>query len=309
MVKKYTTNFIAKEIKRINPKLKLLTEYEYSKKKIKLICECEAVFEKTWYQLKQSPRCANCSYKRGAKERTFNIDDIKIKLQEKGFEYVSGEYVNAYSDINIKCARHDKKILTNYSKLLKGYGCSECAKEGYYKNRSFDIDKVKYMLEEINPSLKITDKIYINSKTKMNVKCNVCGHEFLSAWEKLGLGRGCRECSYENRKGEKNPSFNHDITDDERSERRMWLRGESMNVFRGEVFERDDYTCQICFERGGRLNAHHLNGYHWFRDGRYDSTNGVTLCENCHLEFHKIYGKKHNTKEQFIDFKKATQNE
>lgn len=39
---------------------------------------------------------------------------------------------------------------------------------------------------------------------------------------------------------------------------------------------------------------------------RVDVDNGITLCAgkgSCHNEFHKKYGQKNNTKEQFLQFK------
>jgi 5-methylcytosine-specific restriction endonuclease McrA len=72
--------------------------------------------------------------------------------------------------------------------------------------------------------------------------------------------------------------------------------------WRKQVFERDDYTCQYCNIKGGYLNAHHLNGYNLFVEERIDIDNGITLCKIDHKNFHKIYGKKDNTKEQFEEW-------
>ena len=54
--------------------------------------------------------------------------------------------------------------------------------------------------------------------------------------------------------------------------------------WRVAVFKRDNYTCQMCTERGGKLEAHHI---HPVRDHKndlniLDVNNGVTLCEKCH---------------------------
>lgn len=73
-----------------------------------------------------------------------------------------------------------------------------------------------------------------------------------------------------------------------------------------KVMERDDYTCQICGQRGGDLAVHHLNGYHWDIEHRFDTENGITLCEKHHKDFHKQYGQNNNTKEQFDEY--ANQN-
>ena len=38
-------------------------------------------------------------------------------------------------------------------------------------------------------------------------------------------------------------------------------------------------------------------------------TNGVTLCEDCHKEFHKIYGYGNNTEKQYEEFINNKDNE
>lgn len=52
--------------------------------------------------------------------------------------------------------------------------------------------------------------------------------------------------------------------------------------WRKSVFERDDYTCTSCGERGGYLEAHHLKPFAYFPGERFKISNGVTLCKKCH---------------------------
>lgn len=52
--------------------------------------------------------------------------------------------------------------------------------------------------------------------------------------------------------------------------------------WRRSVFERDNYTCKKCGQRGGRLQAHHIKPYKEYLDLRYDINNGQTLCVDCH---------------------------
>lgn len=73
-----------------------------------------------------------------------------------------------------------------------------------------------------------------------------------------------------------------------------------------EVHKRDNDTCVCC----GKENlspkyAHHLYSHHSHKELRYDVDNGVTLCKECHLDFHRKYGNKDNTKEQFEEFIKT----
>lgn len=52
--------------------------------------------------------------------------------------------------------------------------------------------------------------------------------------------------------------------------------------WRTAVFERDNYTCQFCGERGGRLEADHIMQWALYPELRFDVDNGRTLCRACH---------------------------
>jgi 5-methylcytosine-specific restriction endonuclease McrA len=47
-------------------------------------------------------------------------------------------------------------------------------------------------------------------------------------------------------------------------------------------FERDHYTCLVCGEVGGRINAHHIKSFKDYPELRFEVDNGITLCINCH---------------------------
>jgi len=69
--------------------------------------------------------------------------------------------------------------------------------------------------------------------------------------------------------------------------KRGWGRSKYQSWRRG-VFARDYFTCQICGDdKGGNLHAHHVKPWALDIDGRYDITNGITLCEMCHIGIHK----------------------
>jgi hypothetical protein len=68
------------------------------------------------------------------------------------------------------------------------------------------------------------------------------------------------------------------------------------------VKERDNNACVLCGSED-HLHAHHLDGYNWHEEGKYDVNNGVTLCIGHHNDFHETYGKGDNTRAQWEEYK------
>ncbi len=96
------------------------------------------------------------------------------------------------------------------------------------------------------------------------------------------------------------PNYNPNLSDEDRQHTRRYPEYREWRTF---IFERDDYTCQICSEKGGNLIAHHLEGYTNNPELRTTLSNGITLCKKCHKNFHHQYGNGNNTKKQFKEFK------
>lgn len=57
-----------------------------------------------------------------------------------------------------------------------------------------------------------------------------------------------------------------------------------LRIWRTLVFKRDDYTCQQCGERGGKLNADHIIPKWADTALIYTLSNGRTLCYACHRQ-------------------------
>lgn len=69
-----------------------------------------------------------------------------------------------------------------------------------------------------------------------------------------------------------------------------------MRQWVSDIFHRDNFTCQKCFIRGGKLNAHHLKPFSKiFKENNiksledalnceefWDLNNGQTICVDCH---------------------------
>ena len=68
------------------------------------------------------------------------------------------------------------------------------------------------------------------------------------------------------------------------TDKNLKIRGSiEYKLWRKAVFERDNWTCIWCGERGGILNADHIKPFALFPELRFSIDNGRTLCKKCHL--------------------------
>lgn len=123
--------------------------------------------------------------------------------------------------------------------------------------------------------------------TQITVICKTCNKEF-SVWPstiKFGGGIFCsKDCSYIDKIRP---------VDETIQNRRLRLRAEFFE-WRKSVYERDNWTCQKCGKRGGKLNAHHIIAVSADPSLVYDISNGITLCQKCHKLEHLQISDKNN---------------
>lgn len=60
-----------------------------------------------------------------------------------------------------------------------------------------------------------------------------------------------------------------------------------LKIWREKVFQRDNWICQNCLQRGRKLQAHHKKGWVDYPKFRYLLSNGITYCVQCHRNVHK----------------------
>lgn len=89
----------------------------------------------------------------------------------------------------------------------------------------------------------------------------------------------CKKCySKKFRTGAKNPNWKGGVTDVNMKMRHSL----EYKLWRTNVFERDNYTCQKCGQRGVKLEADHILPFSFFPEMRFELFNGKTLCKECH---------------------------
>jgi endogenous inhibitor of DNA gyrase (YacG/DUF329 family) len=129
---------------------------------------------------------------------------------------------------------------------------------------------------------------------KAEVVCEQCG-KYFDVFPYNSDARFCSKKCYGqwaslNMVGENSAHWNGGIT----SWRNMLWYSRPYNAWRGAVFERDGYTCQMCSDfAGGNLQAHHIRPVRDHKNDLlvFDVDNGITLCKDCH---ESICGREHS---------------
>jgi len=94
-------------------------------------------------------------------------------------------------------------------------------------------------------------------------------------------------------------SRNPDLTDEERKTKRACVENDK---WRNSIHKRDKFTCMVCGKMGGYLHVHHIYNYADYKNLRLDIDNGITMCKKCHREFHRIYGDRNTSRQQFNEY-------
>lgn len=121
------------------------------------------------------------------KKRDFKNDVMELV----GNEYtVMGDYINNKTKITMihnKCGYH---WYVQPSHFLSGSRCPKCAHKVPYNTNSFK----ERVYEIVGNEYKVLDE-YVNSRTKMNFRHELCGYEFKMAPSNFIQGNRCPKCA------------------------------------------------------------------------------------------------------------------
>lgn len=198
------------------------------------------------------------------------------------------DFTNARKDVKFCSKTCQSKDREN----KKEVSCDYCGK-------NFKVKKSrKYYNDYIYCSYECKNK---NNTTRILIECNYCKKTIEKPFKYKDKNGYCSsECFYSYNIGSNVHNYNPNISKKEREEQR---KTPEYREWRINVFKRDYYTCQCCKNKNGiTLNAHHIENFSEHKDKRYSLNNGITLCKECHQEFHKQYTYFNNNKKQLKDF-------
>lgn len=278
---KFTLDYVKKIFAERGCEL-LETEYQNDRTQLRYIARCGHERTSTFnnFYRGKGDLCRSCRYKANGEKRRLRHEDIKAAFESEGCKVlgIDGEGEFAKVRYIALCGHENVCNFNKFTSAKAGRICSTCSRSVRYK-----YDYVRECFEERDCIL--LEKEYVNCKTKMRYIAQ-CGHESTITFDALlnspGAALRCRDCHKH--------TYHDEPIDRNRTASKVWRKA---------VYARDGYTCVACGKHGGDLNAHHLAAYDNSPDLRFKVENGVTLCSNCHIQFHSQYGFGGNTPEQF----------
>lgn len=169
----------------------------------------------------------------------------------------------------MKGKKHSKEAKIKISLSLKGkpHSLEHSRKVGLALRGYKHSEQTRKRMSEAHRNTKYT----VSLETRLKMANNRKGKELpLETRKKISVSR----------LGEKNPNWKGGITPIMEKIRDSF----EYKIWRKAVFERDNWTCVLCNERGGRLEADHIKSFADFPELRFVISNGRTLCKKCHIQ-------------------------
>lgn len=219
-------------------------------------------------------------------------------------------YGHSRLKVNIQCTNNDYHVYEQTPQSFgRGIGCPYCNGKKVHPKDSLAALYPDIVSRWSDKNNKSPYEYTVQSNKKVWLKCPNGKHaDYLQALNAAYRYQyRCYECYKEElskkKMGEGNIFWKGGINGENDTLRHR----REYKDWRASVYERDNYTCQCCGARGGRLNAHHLNSFADCPELRHDINNGITLCAKCHDSaesgsFHNVYGTHSTTPEQLREY-------
>lgn len=203
-------------------------------------------------------------------------------------ENLTYEEMSKFFDVSVHTIRKNMNQYGFSSKCYKKDRIDKDVLEEYYINKKFSIRDIAKKLDVsefiVRISLKENNikmrKKYWKSKYSKNgkyVPCEVCGK--LIYRKKYRLEKFSNfYCSWECEK------IHQSIL--RRSTDSNWRNVREYKKWGKAVYKRDGKKCRLCGSKK-KINAHHIIEAQHDNSLIYVISNGITLCEKCHIKIHK----------------------
>ncbi len=177
-------------------------EYDYSGviyhnnlTKVKIICKKHGEFLITPGSFLRGSICAKCSNEKSAERQKMSKEEFIQRAMKifPNYDYSKVVYINNHTKIDVICPKHGniKLIPAN---MLTGMGCRRCGVEKTANLQRMTLGTFINRAKLIHPEYDYSQVVYINSDTKVKVRCSKHG-DFMIIPYSLLSGSGCPVCN------------------------------------------------------------------------------------------------------------------
>jgi len=234
--------------------------YVDSQTRITIRCiPCNYSFQTTPNNHLQGGGCKKCANKllaeRQRKPQELFISEAMEKHKDENgnpiYDYLFVEYKSCHEKVIIMCKTHGR-FVQSPSDHLSGRGCNECGMINRAFKQTFTQEEFIERATEVHgDNYDYTDVKYINSQTKIIIKCNTCNFVFEQQPNSHLRGSGCDKCAH---------SINH----------------ENQKLSRDEIIER---ATKVHGDKFDYSNMNYINSH----------TPINIKCNNCNNNFQQLY--------------------
>ena len=271
-------------IKEVEPRI---TKGGRKSRMISLQCKCGEVHEVNLDSIRQgkSKMCRNCAHK---------DSQVEVKIGQvfgrwTVLEEVEGKIYSGKKTRTMHCrceCGEDNDIPLMHLVTGQNKQCRKCSsKDKETKIKTGQVFGHWTILSELEPRISITGY----KRRVVHCRCD-CGNEKDIALENLTTGKSnhCNKCGIKERARNYRVSkgANPDVamTPKVRAQRDLFFHS-----VRANILSRDNYKCQLCFDRA--KHVHHIIPWSACNKKedeylRFDPENCICLCEECHLKAH-----------------------
>ena len=215
-------------------------------------------------------------------KKRFSIEEIKARIVDESFELVSIEYINAHEKLEWHCLICGNNFFSNWCNISNGWKCPKCKAIAASENMRTRMRGLMNIVSENEVLSAVESKKLdllsnlegVNAKTKLTLRCGLCGNIFQSQagdicrkWKHPG----CWDCS----RPKRNKGGEH-----------LKPYPKEWNTrLKESIRNRDERTCQFpnCeytdVNRNAKLHVHHINGI----KTNCEPYNLISLCEKHHV--------------------------